>query len=156
MSTIDLVKRAQVQAGEDAVIANLRAKGLLPPIQTNAEIIERLQAELDTAHQAEKSLSGQVQYLDAKCAEMESAKQINADAVEIADSAARLDIEIYSEPNSEGWYNTAKFIDRAVRYLAARNLIERKTGEEAWFAAHPATQTVTTQPVSTPPLQARI
>ena len=26
----------------------------------------------------------------------------------------------------------------------------------AWFAAHPATQTVTTQPVSTPPLQARI
>ena len=76
-------------------------------------------------------------------AELEAEKQMNADAVAIADSAARSDIECNCEWESTdnvGWHDTKNvcinpdepvdFLKRAVRYLTARYLIERKVGDE--------------------------
>ena len=75
--------------------------------------------------------------------ELEAAKQLHADAVAIADSAARSDIECNCEWESTDnvrWHDTKNvcinpdepfdFLKRAVRYLTARYLIERKVGDE--------------------------
>ena len=55
-----------------------------------------------------------------------------ADAIEIADSTARSDIECFFLRNEEGWYNLSDgmpydWLPQILRYLTARGLIERKT-----------------------------
>lgn len=75
--------------------------------------------------------------------QLESAKQINVAATEIADAAARVDIECNLPPVTDfvsgamacTWYDTrydahAKCLIQHLKYLESRNLIERKAGEE--------------------------
>lgn len=57
-----------------------------------------------------------------------------ADAIEIADSTARSDIECHFLRNDEGWYNLSDGMDydwlpQILRYLTARGMIERMTGD---------------------------
>ena len=67
--------------------------------------------------------------------------QVLIDALEIADSCARSDIESFCGPIvnakwQQEWWNVQEagadereMVDRAVRYLEARGLLERKDGE---------------------------
>lgn len=61
-----------------------------------------------------------------------AATELLADAIEIADSTARSDIECFFLRNEEGWYNLSDgmpydWLPQILRYLTARGLIERKT-----------------------------
>ena len=60
-----------------------------------------------------------------------------ADAIEIADSTARADIESEFLRNADGWYDispdasgiTPDWLLQILRYLTARGMIERMTGD---------------------------
>lgn len=57
-----------------------------------------------------------------------------ADAIEIADSTARSDIECHFLRNEEGWYklsggNNYDWLPQILRYLTARGMIERMTAD---------------------------
>ena len=87
--------------------------------------------------------------IPASCGEM------LADAIEIADSCARSDIECFAYSPGDGWYDTTRVLSRetkprdsvadkqaaaydlsaveqAVRYLLARGLIERHPERPDW------------------------
>lgn len=58
-----------------------------------------------------------------------------ADAIDIADHTARSDIECFFLRNEDGWYNLSAgmpydWLPQILRYLTARGLIERKTGDK--------------------------
>lgn len=60
--------------------------------------------------------------------------QLLADAIDIADSTARSDIECHFLRDDDGWYNLSNGIDydwlpQILRYLTARGLIESMTGD---------------------------
>lgn len=60
-----------------------------------------------------------------------------ADAIEIADSTARSDIECHFLRNEDGWYDISPdhigtnpdWLPQILRYLTARGMIERMTGD---------------------------
>lgn len=66
-----------------------------------------------------------------------AAAKMLADAIEIADSTARSDIERHFLRDDDGWYNTDvtgdekdfPWLPQILRYLTARGLIERMTGD---------------------------
>lgn len=66
-----------------------------------------------------------------------AAAKMLADAIEIADSTARSDIECHFLRNDDGWYDISPdhigtspdWLPQILRYLTARGMIERMTGD---------------------------
>ena len=122
----ELINRVEDFVGDRHIIL---AKQITDALKADQTELAQAKAERDQARE--------------RVAELESAKQLHADAVEIADSAARSDIECNCEwesTNNVRWHDTKNvcinpdepfdFLKRAVRYLTARYLIERKVGDE--------------------------
>ena len=133
----ELVESARTEAD---LCRNETADDIANLLDRLADEITRLTHELALT---EQHLADAMAVINKQGHELEAATQLNidvlkvtADAVEIADGAAKYDLVCYHGKYTDGWYDTSErclgeeYMDTLLRYLTARNLIERKPGDD--------------------------